>query len=67
VSKRLLCLPSICSADKVFLNAPPFSPTLPDIAVQLDLPAVRSNQHAETFAGLLRVEAERTKDGRPGV
>ena len=48
------------------LVARPFSPALPDIAVQLGMPAVRPNQHAETFARLLRAEAERTKGARPG-
>jgi hypothetical protein len=41
----------------------PFSPALPDIAVMMGLPAVRPNQHAETFARLLRQEAERTQTG----
>lgn len=39
----------------------PFSPALPGIAVQLGLPAVRPNPHAETFARLLREEAARVK------
>jgi LysR family hca operon transcriptional activator len=42
----------------------PFSPALPDSAVQMGLPAVRPNPHAETFARLLRGEAERTKPRR---
>jgi LysR family hca operon transcriptional activator len=46
------------------LVARPFSPALPDIAVLLGLPAVRPNPHAETFARLLRAEAERTKGTR---
>ena len=46
------------------LIARPFSPALPDMAVQLGLPAVRPNPHAETFARLLRAEAERTKGAR---
>src|SRR5687768_1944333 len=49
------------------LIARPFSPALPDLAVQLGLPAVRPNPHAETFARLLRAEAERTKGVRPGA
>jgi LysR family transcriptional regulator, benzoate and cis,cis-muconate-responsive activator of ben and cat genes len=36
----------------------PFSPALPDVAVQIGLPAVRANPHAETFAKLLRAERE---------
>ncbi|MDB6169703.1 MAG: hypothetical protein JWM88_2567 [Verrucomicrobia bacterium] len=39
----------------------PFSPALPNIAVNIGLPAVRPNPHAETFARLLRAEAERAK------
>jgi LysR family hca operon transcriptional activator len=46
------------------LVARPFSPALPDIAVQLGLPAVRPNPHAETFARLLRAEAESAKGVR---
>ncbi|MDB6169709.1 MAG: DNA-binding transcriptional regulator, LysR family [Verrucomicrobia bacterium] len=37
----------------------PFSPALPEIAVKMGLPAVRPNPHAETFARLLREEAEK--------
>jgi LysR family hca operon transcriptional activator len=40
------------------LVARPFSPALPDIAVMIGLPAVRPNQHAETFARLLREEPD---------
>jgi LysR family hca operon transcriptional activator len=39
----------------------PFSPALPDIAVQLGLPAARPNPHAETFARLLREETARVR------
>lgn len=39
----------------------PFSPALPDVAVKMGLPAVRPNPHAETFARLLRAEAERVR------
>jgi LysR family transcriptional regulator, benzoate and cis,cis-muconate-responsive activator of ben and cat genes len=39
----------------------PFSPALPDVAVMMGLPAVRPNPHAETFARLLRAEAEHAK------
>jgi hypothetical protein len=46
------------------LVARPFSPALPDIAVQLGLPAVRPNPHAESFARLLRAEAESAKGVR---
>ncbi len=42
----------------------PFSPALPAIAVQMGLPAVRPNPHAETFARLLREEAARPKGTR---
>ena len=42
----------------------PFSPALPDIAVMMGLPAVRPNPHAESFARLLRKEAERAKTMR---
>ena len=42
----------------------PFSPALPAITVHLGLPAVRPNPHAETFARLLRAEAERGKTAR---
>jgi LysR family hca operon transcriptional activator len=43
------------------LVAVPFSPALPHVGVNLGLPAVRPNPHAETFARLLRVEVERAK------
>jgi DNA-binding transcriptional LysR family regulator len=46
------------------LVARPFSPALPDMSVQLGLPAVRPNPHAETFARLLRAEAERATTPR---
>jgi len=39
----------------------PFSPALPDVIILAGLPADRPNPHAETFARLLREEAERTK------
>lgn len=39
----------------------PFSPALPSVTVMLGLPAVRPNPHAETFARLLRAEADRAK------
>ena len=38
--------------------ARPFSPALPDITVQIGLPA-RTNPHAENFARLLTEEAKR--------
>lgn len=37
----------------------PFAPALADTSVQLGLPAVRPNPHAETFARILREEAAR--------
>jgi DNA-binding transcriptional LysR family regulator len=43
------------------LVARPFSPSLSEGSVQLGLPAVRPNPHAETFARLLREEVERLK------
>lgn len=43
------------------LVARSFSPALPDIAVQLGLPAATTNTHAENFARLMREEAERAK------
>ena len=42
----------------------PFSPALPGISVQLGLPAVRPNPHAETFARLLHEEADRSKSAK---
>lgn len=42
-----------------------FSPALPDFAVQIGLPAVRPNPHAERFAQLLRAEAEQAKEAIP--
>ncbi len=42
----------------------PFSPTLSAVAVMLGLPAVRPNPHAESFARLLREEAEALKPAR---
>lgn len=40
-----------------------FSPALPEISVQVGLPAVRPNPHAETFARLLREAAQRRPAG----
>lgn len=39
----------------------PFSPALPDIAVQVGLPAASKNPHAENFARLLQEEAARAR------
>jgi len=39
----------------------PFSPPLPEVVILAGLPADRPNVHAETFAKLLREEAERAR------
>ncbi|MDB6170635.1 MAG: hypothetical protein JWM88_3499 [Verrucomicrobia bacterium] len=41
------------------LVARPFSPALPDITIQIGLPAARTHPHAENFARLLNEEAKR--------
>jgi len=46
------------------LVARPFSPALSEGSVQLGLPAVRPNPHAETFARLLREQAAQLKSLR---
>jgi DNA-binding transcriptional LysR family regulator len=43
----------------------PFSPALPDVVVVAGVPADRPNPHAETFAKLLRAEADKLKGRKP--
>ncbi|HRE79426.1 MAG TPA: LysR substrate-binding domain-containing protein [Opitutaceae bacterium] len=43
------------------LVARPFSPAFPSVLIQVGVPAVATNPHAETFARLLREEAARGK------
>lgn len=43
------------------LVARPFSPGLPDVVVRIGFPAVRPSPHAETFARILRAEAQRSR------
>jgi len=47
------------------LVARSFSPALPDVTVQLGLPAAMTNSHAENFARLMREEAERARRSGP--
>ena len=49
------------------LVARPFSPALPDMTVQLGLPAALTNPHAENFARILRDEAERAKTSKAHI
>jgi len=39
----------------------PFSPSLQEVSILVGMPAVRPNQHAETFSRLLREEVDRAK------
>lgn len=43
------------------LTLRPFSPALPEVVIVAGVPAARPNAHAETFARLLREEAQRSK------
>jgi DNA-binding transcriptional LysR family regulator len=43
------------------LEMRPFSPALPDVVILAGLPADRPNPHAETFARLLREEAQKIR------
>lgn len=47
------------------LVARSFAPALPDITVQVGLPAAMTNPHAENFARLMREEAERARRSGP--
>ncbi len=44
----------------------PFSPSLPDVAIMVGVPAVRPNPHAESFARLLREVAEEARSRSRG-